>query len=109
MHTLGYISLKTVNYLNKHLLFINNQLKVIIMSRKKREKIKAQKKMNPKKEKYMKFHKEKSGVLDLSFPDLADDTKKEIRADEERVGTYLRYALANARREEKMREERKPR
>ncbi|MBI5393604.1 hypothetical protein HZA96_07095 [Candidatus Woesearchaeota archaeon] len=78
------------------------------MSKKKREKLKAQKKMNPKKEKYMKFHKEKSGVLDISFPDLDGDAKKEIRADEERVATTLRYALANARREEKMREDRKP-
>ena len=78
------------------------------MSRAKREKLKAAKKISPKKEKYMKFHREKSGVLDLSFPDLSEDQRKEIRTDEERFGKTLSFALANARKEEKRREERKP-
>ncbi len=79
------------------------------MSRQKRLKEKASKKVSPKKEKYLKFHREKSATLDLTFPDLSDDARKEIRQDEPRVSSALRQAFSYLRQEEKRREERKPR
>lgn len=81
----------------------------MFMSRQKRLRLKAQKKMSAKKEKYTKFRKDKPAQLDLSFPDLDDEMRKEIRLDETRMNTALRYAFSAARLEEKRREERKPR
>ncbi len=49
------------------------------------------KKVSAKKERYAKFHKEKSGVLDLSMPDLTDEQVQTKREDETKIDRFLRY------------------
>jgi hypothetical protein len=55
------------------------------------KKDKKQKKVNAKKEKYKKFHKEKSGTLDISMPDLDDEIRKRAKVDQEKIDKFLRY------------------
>ena len=56
------------------------------MAKKKKEK-----KMSAKKEKYVKFaNKEKSGTLDLTFPDLDDAQTDMKRQDELKIDRHLR-------------------
>jgi hypothetical protein len=52
---------------------------------------KKKKKVNPKRERYAKFHKEKSGTMDISMPDLEDEQMKQKRVDEEKIGKFLRF------------------
>ena len=59
------------------------------MGRKNKNK---QKKPNPKRERYAKFHKEKSAVLDVSMPDLTSEQQAQKREDEDKYGRFLRYA-----------------
>lgn len=50
------------------------------------------KKLSAKKEKYLKFNaKERSGTLDLKFPDLDDETTQVRRTDEEKIDKFLRF------------------
>jgi hypothetical protein len=56
----------------------------------KKNKNKA-KRINPKKEKYAKFHKEKSATLDVSMPDLSEEQVKQKREDEKRIDKYIRF------------------
>ncbi|MBW2992788.1 hypothetical protein KY345_06240 [Candidatus Woesearchaeota archaeon] len=56
------------------------------------KKKKKQKKPNPKRERYAKFHKEKSAVMDLSMPDLTPEQQKQKREDEEKFGRFLRFS-----------------
>jgi len=53
---------------------------------------KKQKKINPKRERYAKFHKEKSAVMDVSMPDLSTEQRQQKREDEERFNRFLRYS-----------------
>jgi hypothetical protein len=48
------------------------------------------KKISPKKERYSKFHKEKSGSMDVSMPDLSEDQMARKREDEMRMMRFLR-------------------
>ena len=57
------------------------------------------KKINPKKERYAKFHKEKSGTMDVSMPDLDDDRTRQQRDNESKILTYLRTYRRPAIRE----------
>ena len=52
---------------------------------------KKAKKVNPKRERYAKFHKEKSAVMDVSMPDLSDDQRKQKRDDEMKFNSFLRF------------------
>ncbi|PLW79334.1 hypothetical protein C0585_08365 [Candidatus Woesearchaeota archaeon] len=50
------------------------------------------KKISAKKEKYAKFNnKEKSGTLDLKFPELDDDSMNQKRRDEEKFDKFVRF------------------
>lgn len=49
------------------------------------------KKVSAKKERYSKFHKDKPGTLDLSFPDLDDDQQKRKKEDEGKIEKFLRF------------------
>lgn len=49
------------------------------------------KKVNPKRERYAKFHKEKTGTIDLSFPDLDDEQQKRKRDDDTRIDKFLKF------------------
>lgn len=57
---------------------------------KKKNKNKA-KKVNPKKEKYAKFHREKSAVMDMHFPELTDDQSQTKKVNEDKIGNFLRF------------------
>lgn len=48
------------------------------------------KKISAKKERYMKFRKEKPTMLTMSPPELTEDQIKERRADEQRIGEFWR-------------------
>ena len=48
------------------------------------------KKVSAKKEKYAKFHKEKSANMDLSMPDLPVEQVKQSREDIERIDRWLK-------------------
>jgi hypothetical protein len=52
---------------------------------------KKNKKPNLKKEKYAKFHKDKSASLDLAMPELTDEQVKERREDDMRLSKFLRF------------------
>lgn len=58
----------------------------------KKEKKGKKKKVNPKRERYAKFHKEKSSVLDVSMPDLEPEVQKQKQIDEEKINQFLRFA-----------------
>lgn len=49
------------------------------------------KKINPKRERYAKFHKEKPSTLDVSMPDLETDLQKAVRDDQDKVDKFLRF------------------
>lgn len=53
------------------------------------------KKINPKRERYAKFHKEKPGTLDITMPDLSDEETKNKRNDEDKIERFLRYRPKN--------------
>ncbi len=53
------------------------------------------KKVNVKRERYAKFHKEKPGTLDISMPDLDEEQTKQKRADEELINRFLRFNPRN--------------
>jgi hypothetical protein len=53
---------------------------------------KKQKKINAKRERYAKFHKEKSGTPDISMPDLSDEQRKAKLEAEEKIGRFLRFS-----------------
>lgn len=48
------------------------------------------KKISAKKERYMKFRKEKSTMLTMSPPDITEEQMKERRLDEQRIGEFWR-------------------
>jgi hypothetical protein len=50
------------------------------------------KKISARKEKYSKFKKEKSGILDVSMPELSEDQIKQRREDEKRLESYWRFS-----------------
>lgn len=55
------------------------------------KKDKSKKKPNPKREKYAKFRKEKSGTMDLTMPDLDDSQQKQKLEDEQKINRFLRF------------------
>lgn len=58
------------------------------MSKKKKDKTK---KVSVKKEKYLKFRKEKQGAIDVTMPELTDEQAMQKRLDEQRINSFLRY------------------
>ena len=50
------------------------------------------KKVNVRKERYAKFHKEKPSTLDLSMPDLSEEEMKQKREDELKIDKFLRFS-----------------
>lgn len=57
---------------------------------KKKNKNKA-KRINPKKERYTKFRKEKPSSMTFSMPDLPEEAVQERRQDEQRIGEFWRH------------------
>ena len=55
---------------------------------KKKEK---SKKTNSKRERYLKFRKEKPAAMSIAMPDLSDEQLKLRRNDEQRIDSYWRY------------------
>ncbi len=49
------------------------------------------KKISAKKERYMKFHKEKPSMLTMAPPELTEEQIKERRQDEQRIGEFWRH------------------
>jgi len=49
------------------------------------------KKVNPKKEKYAKFHKEKDTTVDLTPPDLTDEQQQNKQEDEKKIDRFVRF------------------
>jgi hypothetical protein len=49
------------------------------------------KKVNPKRERYAKFKKDKPGALDVRMPDLPEAVMQEARAADDRIGEFWRY------------------
>ena len=58
----------------------------------KKKKKKDKKKPNPKKEKYAKFHREKSSSMDVSMPDLSPELMKQKQDDEQKINRHLRFS-----------------
>ncbi|HIH04902.1 TPA: hypothetical protein HA281_00770 [Candidatus Woesearchaeota archaeon] len=54
------------------------------------KKDKKKKKMNPKKEKYLKFHKEKPSNMTYAPPQLDESQMQQVKLNEERIGFYMR-------------------
>ena len=48
------------------------------------------KKANPKKEKYLKFRKEKPSNMTFTAPQLTEDQVQQVKLNEERIGYYMR-------------------
>ena len=57
---------------------------------KKKNKNKA-KKVNPKKERYSKFRKEKPSSMTVAMPDLSEDLVQLRRQDEQRISDFWRH------------------
>jgi uncharacterized protein with WD repeat len=53
---------------------------------------KKQKKINPKRERYAKFHKEKSAIMDMSMPDLTPEQRQQKRDDEMKLERFVRFS-----------------
>ena len=60
------------------------------MGRKKNKNKK--KKVNPKKERYAKFRKEKPAIMTFTTPNLTPEQQKQKQEDERIIGTFLRYS-----------------
>jgi hypothetical protein len=58
------------------------------MGKKNKNKVK---KINPKRERYSKFHKEKTGTLDINFPDLTDEQQKRKKEDEMKFERFSKF------------------
>jgi len=58
------------------------------MSKKSKRKAK---KINPKKERYLKFRKEKPSAIVMSTPDLPEEAQKERRVDEQHINDFWRH------------------
>ncbi len=56
------------------------------------KKNKKAKKVSVKKERYAKFHREKPGTLDISFPDLDDEQMMQKKEDEIKIDRHLRFS-----------------
>ena len=52
----------------------------------------GKKHINPKKEKYAKFRKEKPSTMDLTMPDLTEEQQKQKQQDEMLIGKFLRFS-----------------
>jgi len=59
------------------------------MGRKKNKNKK--KKVNPKKERYAKFRKEKTTTMTFTPPDITPEQQKHRQEDEKKIGMFLRY------------------
>jgi hypothetical protein len=59
------------------------------MGRKKNKNKK--KKVNPKKERYAKFRKDKPAIMTFTTPDLTPGQVKQKQEDERNIGMFLRY------------------
>ena len=56
------------------------------------KKDKRPKKISAKKEKYLKFKKEKPSAMDLTMPDLSDEQNKLRQQDELSINRFLRFS-----------------
>ncbi len=63
------------------------------------KKNKKPKKVSAKKERYVKFRKEKPAIVDISMPDLSDEQIKQKRTDEENINKHLRFSRNRPTRE----------
>jgi len=62
---------------------------VTLMGRKKNKNKK--KKVNPKKERYAKFRKDKPATTAFTTPDITPEQQKQRQEDEGKIGLFLRY------------------
>ena len=60
------------------------------MGRKKNKNKK--KKVNPKKERYAKFRKDKPAIMVFATPDLSPEQQKQKQEDEGKIGSFMRYS-----------------
>jgi hypothetical protein len=51
----------------------------------------GQKHVNPKKEKYAKFRKEKPATMDIRMPDLTEEQQKQKYMDEQAIGRFFKF------------------
>lgn len=58
----------------------------------KKSKKKEPKKLSAKKEKYLKFRKEKPSTLNFSAPELTPEQQKQKQIDEAKINSFLRYS-----------------
>jgi len=62
------------------------------------------KKVNPKRERYSKFRKEKPSTIDTSTPDLSEEQQKFKQEGEDKLGKFMKF---NRRKPERYINERK--
>ena len=65
------------------------------MGRKKNKNKK--KKVNPKRERYAKFRKDKPEIMAFTTPDLTPEQQKQKQEDERTIGMFLRYNKGGGR------------
>ncbi|MBI2134654.1 hypothetical protein HYU09_01570 [Candidatus Woesearchaeota archaeon] len=57
----------------------------------RKSKKKKAKKISMKKEKYLKFRKEKNTAIDITMPELTPEQNKQKQEDEMKIGRFLRF------------------
>ena len=68
------------------------------MGKKKKNKNKK-KKVNPKRERYSKFRKDKPSTMNFTSPDLTPEQQKQKQADESNIERFLRFSRNRPTRE----------
>jgi hypothetical protein len=63
----------------------------------------GQKHVNPKKEKYAKFRKEKPSTMDVRMPELTEEQNKQRHLDEQAISRFLRFNRPVKRDDDKRR------
>jgi hypothetical protein len=63
----------------------------------------GQKHVNPKKEKYAKFRKEKPSTMDVRMPELSEEQNKQRHLDEQAINNFLRFNRPFKKKDDKRR------
>ena len=61
----------------------------------------GKKHINPKKEKYAKFRKEKPASMDVRMPELTEDQQKQKQEDEKKINMFLRFNRPPKKKDDK--------
>ena len=63
----------------------------------------GQKHVNPKKEKYAKFRKEKPSTMDVRMPELTEEQQKQKQMNDQAISNFLRFNRPFKKKDDKRR------